>query len=540
MTLRFSLLAAAALAVAAAPHAQTVTRDAEYTPTRSASVHGRQVLSADLDGKDREVLLTSQGSRNEELRLERFDVFGGPDPTLPSLDLTPALPPGSYGFAGAVSAFSGDSLAVAGSYSTGDIFGAQPRSAFVGRFGENGGPAAGYGPGGIAPLALPFQADIAAVRVEGARTYLAVQNVQTNQCAVAAVTSGGRLDASFGTDGLVQLPTTESCETADLLILGDRVYLLATLSTVNGAGGGTSAGAVFARSLTGAAVSAFGTDGRASVSLPGEFLRMTTLAEWNGKIAVGGYTFNGVQNVVVASLTAAGQPDATFGNRGGIDVREAPFGLFGPRVGLAAISGALVAVTSGRAAPRQQQTPGGPIPFNRYGILSSIYGFGGNRVDQASGPNGFGFVQVTEIQAGSRQFFYSGTWADVTSQGRIVTAGRTFLGGNGDYATEVIGLRLDGFGTAAADAPAGVQALRVAPNPTAAGARITLSLEAPAAARVVVTDALGRTVAVLADGALPAGETALRLDAAGLPAGVYAVVATVGGQRTTARITVVR
>lgn len=57
---------------------------------------------------------------------------------------------------------------------------------------------------------------------------------------------------------------------------------------------------------------------------------------------------------------------------------------------------------------------------------------------------------------------------------------------------------------------------------------------------MTVVDALGRTVAVLYDGPLAAGETTLRLDAARLPAGVYAVVVQAGAQRPMTRVTVVR
>jgi hypothetical protein len=64
-------------------------------------------------------------------------------------------------------------------------------------------------------------------------------------------------------------------------------------------------------------------------------------------------------------------------------------------------------------------------------------------------------------------------------------------------------------------------ALTVAPNPFTEAALLRLTLPAPGPARVEVFDALGRRVAVLHDGPLPAGETALRLRGAALPPGVY-------------------
>ena len=82
--------------------------------------------------------------------------------------------------------------------------------------------------------------------------------------------------------------------------------------------------------------------------------------------------------------------------------------------------------------------------------------------------------------------------------------------------------------------------LAVAPNPVARAARVTLTLAETAHATVRVLDALGRTVAVLADRMLAAGPHTLTHDAARLPAGVYAVVAMVGETRSVTRVTVVR
>jgi len=75
------------------------------------------------------------------------------------------------------------------------------------------------------------------------------------------------------------------------------------------------------------------------------------------------------------------------------------------------------------------------------------------------------------------------------------------------------------------DAPAGgAPTLRVAPNPVVGAGAVTLTLAAPApAANVTVHDVLGREVAVLHAGALPAGATRFALVAGVLPAGVYVV-----------------
>ncbi|MDT0630417.1 M4 family metallopeptidase [Rubrivirga litoralis] len=92
----------------------------------------------------------------------------------------------------------------------------------------------------------------------------------------------------------------------------------------------------------------------------------------------------------------------------------------------------------------------------------------------------------------------------------------------------------------AAEAAVDVLALRVYPNPAHAQATLALDVPEAGSARVVVVDLLGREVASVLDGAVEAGRRQIALDTAGLPAGVYVVVADVAGQRLTERVTVVR
>ena len=92
-------------------------------------------------------------------------------------------------------------------------------------------------------------------------------------------------------------------------------------------------------------------------------------------------------------------------------------------------------------------------------------------------------------------------------------------------------------GTATAPPAAGGAALRLAgPNPF--GAATAVEAEAPAGTplRVVVVDALGREVARLWDGPAPAGAVRLRLDGAGLAAGVYDVRLASGAGRASVRV----
>jgi choice-of-anchor B domain-containing protein len=78
------------------------------------------------------------------------------------------------------------------------------------------------------------------------------------------------------------------------------------------------------------------------------------------------------------------------------------------------------------------------------------------------------------------------------------------------------------------------------PNPTTGTTRLALAVGEGQAVRAEAFDALGRRVAVVLDGAVPAGTTDLVFDASALPAGVY-VVRVVGGTfTTTARVSVAR
>ncbi|MEM7786096.1 MAG: T9SS type A sorting domain-containing protein [Bacteroidota bacterium] len=92
-------------------------------------------------------------------------------------------------------------------------------------------------------------------------------------------------------------------------------------------------------------------------------------------------------------------------------------------------------------------------------------------------------------------------------------------------------------------APAAVPVVALgapAPNPLRTTARIQYRLEAAGRVRLGVVDALGREVAVLAEGPRAAGEHEAVLDASGLAAGVY-VVRLVGEGAVAARtVTVVR
>ncbi len=96
--------------------------------------------------------------------------------------------------------------------------------------------------------------------------------------------------------------------------------------------------------------------------------------------------------------------------------------------------------------------------------------------------------------------------------------------------------------TEAAEAPAPSAAtLSVFPNPARGAARLTVALPEPSASvRIELIDALGRRVATLHDGPLPAGRTEISVDAAALPPGIYVARAVGASATASVRMIVVR
>ncbi len=97
------------------------------------------------------------------------------------------------------------------------------------------------------------------------------------------------------------------------------------------------------------------------------------------------------------------------------------------------------------------------------------------------------------------------------------------------------------MGTTASEGSAAEQGFSLSsvyPNPVAGDARIALAQPAPQPVRLALYDVLGREVAVLHDGLLPAAAD-LAVPTAALPNGVY-VVRAVGGEHAAARRFVVQ
>jgi len=138
--------------------------------------------------------------------------------------------------------------------------------------------------------------------------------------------------------------------------------------------------------------------------------------------------------------------------------------------------------------------------------------------------------------AGAQRVFPIGrfAFADLAADGTTPGAGTTIR-----LRTALLGTPTD----AAPPAPAVAAALaveRVAPNPARGRAVVAYAVPVAGRAVVAVYDALGRRVAVLADGPVAAGRHEAELNTAGLSPGVYVVVVESGGARAARTLAVVR
>ena len=91
-----------------------------------------------------------------------------------------------------------------------------------------------------------------------------------------------------------------------------------------------------------------------------------------------------------------------------------------------------------------------------------------------------------------------------------------------------------------ADADQAGLALAAFPDPATARLSVRYTLSEAGRVRLVLVDALGREVAVVADGAQPPGPGAASLDASRLPAGLYVLRLTAGTAAAALRVTVAR
>ena len=171
-------------------------------------------------------------------------------------------------------------------------------------------------------------------------------------------------------------------------------------------------------------------------------------------------------------------------------------------------------------------------------------------VDDDADCGGPGYVELDtwpvfdEPVAVKRYVSLLGTHHFVADIGLISTSGGEFI----EAGKDIVYARVEGeeYGTripvASESAPEVLAPFGLAahPNPLRDGGTLTLRLDRPERVRVEAFDALGRRVALVHDGVLPAGAHRLPLDVSGLAPGLYLVRVATGSATTAIRVTVAR
>jgi parallel beta-helix repeat protein len=162
------------------------------------------------------------------------------------------------------------------------------------------------------------------------------------------------------------------------------------------------------------------------------------------------------------------------------------------------------------------------------GILSPVIeDFNGVSVSGTAAPNAFVQLFTDDGRQAARYLNYTGT----DGQGRFMmylsgqallanfTALVTDAKGNSSYLSRPFAA-VSGFVTSGT-MPSGFRLDPVYPNPFNPSATVRFSIQKPCRIRLIVIDLLGRTMAILADGLMAAGDHAVQLDASSWPSGNY-------------------
>lgn len=336
--------------------------------------------------------------------------------------------------------------------------------------------------------------------------------------AVARFLADGALDTTFGAGGaaLVDLGGAEASFVAfDLLLQPDGRLLVAAANLI----GLPGLGFVVARFLPdGAPDPDFGTGG--VVTLPvrdvDQSYGLALDAEHRIVVVGAAATGAGDADVAVARLFPDGALDSTFGTEGVVvtALTAGDDGAF--RVVVQPDGKLLLAAFS--------DTEGSDFTLLRYTESGAL--------DPSFGADG---IVTTDFSDGTDAAFDLALQPD----GRIVAAGQSVL--QSEDTDIAVARYLNDGGSVPTELSAEATTFTLstpAPHPVRDAARLVLALDRPESVRVVVHDALGRTVAVLHDGPLPAGAHPLALDAARWPPGLYVARATTRAQAATRRLVV--
>jgi parallel beta-helix repeat protein len=170
------------------------------------------------------------------------------------------------------------------------------------------------------------------------------------------------------------------------------------------------------------------------------------------------------------------------------------------------------------------------------GIASPVIeDFNGQFVSGTAAPNAFVQLFTDDGGQASRYLDYTGTDGQghfmMSLSGQALLANFTALvtdaKGNSSYLSRPFAA-VSGF-EADASRPSGFRLDPVYPNPFNPSATVRFSIQRPCRVRLTVLDLLGRTVNVLADGPMPAGDHAVNVDASRWASGAYFIRMDAGG-----------
>lgn len=367
----------------------------------------------------------------------------------------------------------------------------------------------------VAVLDLGEAARGEGVAVTEAQAFLAVSLLDSQACAVVGLDATGRLDPSFGTDGVVVIPAGAPCEAADLVRTDAGVVLVGTLSE--------GAGQVVVAQVTpsGTFDTTFGSGGVARRSFDSSRNKASSLSvAADGTLVVGGLSRKGsVAGPLLLRFDRSGSPLDSFGFEGLYWSATAPEdGIYAEPPGVAALpDGRVVFATT--TAPTVRLTVGG---VTAEGERDLEFGTGG-------------FTTASETVS---PYSYGRAIA-VDSRGRVLVGGEAIVEGT-LHRLVISRLESGAAATPAEAAPAETGSLRVSPNPTVGSTRIRVTLSGVAAVEATVIDSLGRQVATLHEGPARAGDLDLAWNASGAAPGLYVVRALVDGVPLTSTLTVAR
>jgi uncharacterized delta-60 repeat protein len=236
--------------------------------------------------------------------------------------------------------------------------------------------------------------------------------------AVARYNSDGSLDATFGTDGKVQIDfATSYDETSALALQPDGKIIVAGRATPND---GSDDFGLIRLDANGALDTAFGNGGKVATDFGSAFLEQATgvALQSDGKIVAVGYTytFDTGTDFALARYNPDGSLDATFGNGGKVITTVVGNGLFDQALAVAIQGDGKIVATGSATVSAEKGSNFVVIRYDTSGALDASFGAGG----------------IVDIDFGSTQeVAYA---VALQPDGKIVAAGVTHLPAHAQFA----------------------------------------------------------------------------------------------------------